>query len=224
MNSKVWNYKHCSFYLLTIFDFLRHSTSVECLSAIVLRSTSALANQNVSMDLISQSRSGFSVNQFTPSICMCLYTRWDINTRSQNSFWDWIKCIAFQWRESSENISVYYICVDFCERFPSDGCMPSRSRPERIVRSNIRLRKKATRIIVFWDFQHCRFSYVYLTGLVVRLCIFNSFGRFFSYIYYKVGIASQGSRLLTHIDASLTHQNRPGFDKRGSYSFAGLYQ
>ena len=43
------------------------------------------------------------------------------------------------------------------------------------MRSNIRLRKKATRIIAFWDFQHCRFGYVYLTALVV--------------------IASQGSRV-----------------------------
>ena len=54
--------------------FLRHSTSVECLSAIALRSPSALANQNVPMELISQSRSEFSVNQFTPTNCMFIYT------------------------------------------------------------------------------------------------------------------------------------------------------
>ena len=73
--------------------------------------------------------------------------------------------------------------------------MPLRLRPERIVRSNIRLRKKATRIIVFWDFKHCRFGYVNLTALVVWL---------FGYVY------------LTRLDASLAHQNRPGFDQRGS--------
>ena len=151
--------------------FLRHSTSVECLSAIALRSPSALANQNVSMELISQSRSGLSENQFTPTSCMCLYTRRDINTRSQNSFRDWSKmhCCSVG-RKQWKHISVLY--VDFYERFPSAGCMLSSLRPERTVRSNIRLRKKATRIIVFWDFQHCRFGYV--TAVVV--------------------IASQGSR------------------------------
>ena len=78
-------------YIFLLYCFLRHSASVECLSAIALRSPSALANQNVSMELISQSRSYFSENQFTPTSCMCLYTRWEINTRSQNSFWDWSK-------------------------------------------------------------------------------------------------------------------------------------
>ena len=85
-----------------IITFLRHSTSVECLSAIALRSSSVLANQNVSMDLISQSRSDLSVYQFTPSICMCLYTRRKINTRSQNSFWYRSKMHCFQCLESSE--------------------------------------------------------------------------------------------------------------------------
>ena len=119
-------------------SFLRHSTSVECLSAIALCPSSALANQNVSMDLISQSRSDLSVYRFTPSICMCLYTRKKVNTRSQNSFWDRSKMHCFQWGESSEKYQCLYICVDFYEKFPSDGCMPSRSRPERIVRINIR--------------------------------------------------------------------------------------
>ena len=153
------------------YSFLRHSTSVECLSVIALRSPSALANQNVSMELISQSRSDFSVNQFTPTSCMCLYTRWDTNTRSQNSSEIEVKFIAVQWGESSENISVSYIYVDFYERFPSDGCMPSSLRPERIVRSNIRLRKKATRNLG-------------LPALSVRLCILTAL----------VVIASQGSR------------------------------
>ena len=89
-------------FISTLFTFLRHSTSVECLSAIALRSSSALANQNVSMDLISQSRYDLSLNQFTPSICMCLYTSRKINTRSQNSFWDWSKIRCFLWGESSE--------------------------------------------------------------------------------------------------------------------------
>ena len=90
---------------------LRHSTSVECLSAIALRSSSALANQNVSMDLISQSRSDLSENQFTPSICMCLYTSRKINTRSQNSFLDRSIMHCFQWGESSEK---YQCLISLC--------------------------------------------------------------------------------------------------------------
>ena len=143
------------------------------------------------MELISQSRSDFSVNQFTPTSCMCLYTRWDINTRSQNSSEIEVKFIAVQWGESSENISVSYIYVDFYERFPSDGCMPSSLRPERIVRSNIRLRKKATRI-----------------GYINE--------QLWSLLHHR-DLANA-----PRPDASLTHQNQPGFDKRGSYSFADL--
>ena len=73
----LWLINHFSIRLVKralINSFLRHSTSVECLSAIALRSPSALANQNVPMELISQSRSEFSVNQFTPTNCMFIYT------------------------------------------------------------------------------------------------------------------------------------------------------
>ena len=136
---------------------------MECLSAIALRSSSALANQNVSMDLISQSPSNLSVNQFTPLICMCLYTRRNINTRSQNSFWVQSKMHCFQWGESSEKYQCLISVSIFYERSPSDGWIPSRLRPKRIVRSNIRLSKK-----------------------------------------------TPSSMLLTRLDASLTHQNRPG--------------
>ena len=146
-------------YMIELLRYNFWDTSVECLSAIALRSPSALANQTCQWSSSANHALSFPWTNLLPRV-VCLYTRWEINTRSQNSFWDWSKMHCSSVGRKQWNISVSYICVDFYEIFPSDGWMPSRSRPERIVRSNIRLRKKATRIVVFWDFQHCRFGYV----------------------------------------------------------------